>query len=39
MALSKKALQRKREKKKKKRQIKVSHTSSSAMIAYHNWPI
>ena len=39
MALSKKALQRKRENKKKKRQIKVSNTFSSAVIAYHHWSI
>ncbi len=39
MALSKKDLQRKREKKKKKRQIKVSNSFSSTVIAYHNWSI
>lgn len=39
MALSKKALQRKREKKKKKRQEKVSNPFSSTIIAYHNWSI
>jgi len=42
MALSKIALQRKREKKKKKRQVKVSNlfsSTSSTMIDYHNWPI
>jgi hypothetical protein len=39
MALSKKSLQRKREKKKKKRQIKVSNSFSSIVIAYHNWSV
>ena len=39
MSLTKKALQRKREKKKNKRKIKTSHSSSSAVVAYENWPI
>ena len=39
MALSKKALQAKREKKKKKRQIKAPTSSLSTAIAYHHWPI
>ena len=39
MALTKKALQRKREKKKNKRKVKTSRSSSSAVLAYQNWPI
>lgn len=39
MALSKKALQLKREKKKKKRQMRLSTPVSSTAIAHNNWPI
>jgi|HubBroStandDraft_1064217.scaffolds.fasta_scaffold70803_2 hypothetical protein len=39
MALSNKALQRKREKKKNKRKIKVSNSISTTVIAYQNWSL
>ena len=38
MALSKKALQSKREKKKKKRPLKVAHVPASS-VTYSNWPL